>query len=236
VYYGRGRDIYDVCGRVAHESLFNPLSGTYRGPNSQQGYSPFTTWTRGLAWAMLGFAEQIEFLESIGAIAGGQGHPDTSIDFMIEAARATCDFTSRSRAPMACRSGTPARPASQMLWRLGVAPPIRSTTSAGRQFGGLPSRRRGAAPLGRWLSQRGGDGGRHAGRSHRARHALRCERSVPSASADHQGLMLHSVYHRPNGWDHVPAGARTPRGESSMGRYPRAKRRCKSSGCAAVPT
>ena len=32
----------------------------------------------------------------------------------------------------------------------------------------------------------------------------------------HQGLLLHSIYHRPNGWDHVPAGSRIPRGESSM--------------------
>jgi len=27
---------------------------------------------------------------------------------------------------------------------------------------------------------------------------------------------LHSIYHRPNGWDHVPAGSLSPRGESSM--------------------
>ena len=32
----------------------------------------------------------------------------------------------------------------------------------------------------------------------------------------HQGLLLHSVYHWPNGWDHVPAGSRIPRGESSQ--------------------
>ena len=37
-----------------------------------------------------------------------------------------------------------------------------------------------------------------------------------SRDAKHQGLILHSVYHRPNGWDHVPPGAKTPRGESSM--------------------
>lgn len=54
IYYGRGRDGYDVRGRVAHEALFNVVNGSYRGPNSQQGYSPFTTWTRGLAWAILG--------------------------------------------------------------------------------------------------------------------------------------------------------------------------------------
>ena len=52
-------------GRTAHESLFNVASGTYRGPSTQQGYSPFSTWTRGLAWAMLGFAEQIEFLDAL---------------------------------------------------------------------------------------------------------------------------------------------------------------------------
>src|SRR5712691_2879632 len=48
VYYGRGRDRFDVRGRVAHESLFNVANGTYRGPSTQQGYSPFSTWTRGL--------------------------------------------------------------------------------------------------------------------------------------------------------------------------------------------
>ncbi len=67
VYYGKGRDSYDVRGRTAHESLFNAANGTYRGPSSQQGYSPFSTWTRGLAWAMLGFAELLEFLETIDA-------------------------------------------------------------------------------------------------------------------------------------------------------------------------
>jgi hypothetical protein len=37
-----------------------------------------------------------------------------------------------------------------------------------------------------------------------------------STSPQHQGLLLHSIYHRPNGWDYIPQGARTPRGESSM--------------------
>jgi hypothetical protein len=37
-----------------------------------------------------------------------------------------------------------------------------------------------------------------------------------SQSADHQGLVLHSIYHRPNGWDHVPPGSKIPRGESSL--------------------
>ena len=33
---------------------------------------------------------------------------------------------------------------------------------------------------------------------------------------DHQGLLLHSVYHWPNRWDHVPPGASVAQGESSM--------------------
>src|SRR5947207_4234437 len=92
VYYGRGRDQFDVRGRTAHESLFNPANGSYRGPGTQQGYSPFSTWTRGLAWAMLGFAEQLEFLASVPDSAlessGGRGDVES---MMLGAAQATCD-------------------------------------------------------------------------------------------------------------------------------------------------
>ncbi|MFA5193961.1 MAG: glycosyl hydrolase, partial [Verrucomicrobiia bacterium] len=37
-----------------------------------------------------------------------------------------------------------------------------------------------------------------------------------SSKPAHEGLLLHSIYHRPNGWDHVPPGSKIPRGESSM--------------------
>ena len=42
--------------------------------------------------------------------------------------------------------------------------------------------------------------------------------SGPYLSKDpaHEGLILHSIYHRPNGWDHIPSGSKIPRGESSM--------------------
>ena len=43
-------------------------------------------------------------------------------------------------------------------------------------------------------------------------HTIYAESTDPA----HQGLLLHSIYHRPGGWDHVPAGRRTPCGESSM--------------------
>lgn len=37
-----------------------------------------------------------------------------------------------------------------------------------------------------------------------------------STAPRHQGLLLHSIYHRPNGWDYIAPGQRVPNGESSM--------------------
>ncbi|TAL05028.1 MAG: glycosyl hydrolase, partial [Verrucomicrobia bacterium] len=65
VYFGEGRDAYDLRGRVAHESIFNLKDGSYRCPSTQQGYSPFSTWTRGQAWILCGFAELLEFLRTL---------------------------------------------------------------------------------------------------------------------------------------------------------------------------
>ena len=88
-FYGDGRDSYDVWGRVAHESVFNMNDGMYRCPNSQQGYSGFTTWTRGLSWGMLGFSEFLEYLED--RDPDYPGMEDVKSSF-LRAAKATCDF------------------------------------------------------------------------------------------------------------------------------------------------
>lgn len=37
-----------------------------------------------------------------------------------------------------------------------------------------------------------------------------------STNQNHQGLLLHSIYHHPNGWDYVPTGSKIANGESSM--------------------
>jgi hypothetical protein len=37
-----------------------------------------------------------------------------------------------------------------------------------------------------------------------------------SEDAKHQGLIQHSIYHRPNGWDYTAPGQKIPNGESSM--------------------
>jgi unsaturated chondroitin disaccharide hydrolase len=219
VYYGRGRDTYDIRGRTAHESLFNVANGTYRGPNSQQGYSPFSTWTRGLAWAMTGFAEQLEFItERPFDDFDGTANREAIEDWMIEAARATCDFYidhgtasdgvpywdtgAPGLVPLGDWAGRPADPFNDHE-------PVDSSAAAiGAQ---------GLIRLGRILATRGEDGGRYEQAGLGVLAAL-LDDAGPylSTSNAHQGLLLHSIYHRPNGWDYVPEASRIPRGESSQ--------------------
>ena len=218
VYFGRGRDRFDVRGRVAHESLFNVANGTYRGPSTQQGYSPFSTWTRGLAWAMLGFAEQLEFIETVPEDACASCGGRASIDGMLlEAARATCDHY----LDVAAADGVPywdaGAPGLTWLdgWRDRPADPLNAFEPVDSSAAAIAAQ--GLLRLARVLERRGeaDDGDRYKQAGLRVLDTLFDE---PYLSVDeaHQGLVLHSVYHWPNGWDYVPPGAVTPRGESSQ--------------------
>ena len=218
VYYGRGRDAYDVRGRVAHEGLFNTANGTFRGPSSQQGYSPFSTWTRGLAWAMLGFAEELELLATLddAELAPFGGRAAVS-GFMLEAARATCDFYVDQAAAADgipyWDTGAPGL-AALGVWGSRPADPFNDHEPVDSSAAAIAAQ--GLLRLGHFL---GGDeeGGRYTQAGLRVLDTL-FDEAGPYLSRDpsHQGLILHSVYHRPNGWDHVPAGAHIPRGESSQ--------------------
>jgi len=57
----RGKKIMDRDGMVIHEGIFNPVRGEFRNLSTQQGYSPFTCWARGLAWAIYGFTDTFLF-------------------------------------------------------------------------------------------------------------------------------------------------------------------------------
>jgi hypothetical protein len=219
VYYGEGRDAYDVRGRTAHESLFNAANGTYRGPNSQQGYSPFSTWTRGLAWAMLGFAEQIEFLATIpdAQLASHGGRPAIE-GWMLKAARATCDFYidegSAADGVPYWDTGAPGL-AALRDWRDRAADPFNQHEPVDSSAAAIAAQ--GLLRLGRLLAQRGEDGSRYEQAGLQVLGTL-IDEANPYISRDpaHQGLLLHSIYHRPNNWDHIPPGAAIPRGESSQ--------------------
>ena len=219
VYYGRGRDTYDVRGRTAHESLFNVANGTYRGPNSQQGYSPFSTWTRGLAWAITGFAEQLEFIaERPYDDFGGEANRDAIEDWMTEAARATSDFyidqgTASDGVPY-WDTGAPGL-ASLGDWAGRPADPFNDHEPVDSSAAAIAAQ--GLIRLSRVLGARGEDGSRYEQAGLGVLAALLDERGpYLSTGHAHQGLLLHSIYHRPNGWDYVPEGSRIPRGESSQ--------------------
>jgi len=218
VFYGDGRDTYDVWGRTAHESIFNVRDGNFRCPNSQQGYSGFTTWTRGLAWAMCGFAEELEWFDTINEkelevfVV-----KDVLASLMLKAAKATCDFyidnTPLDGVPY-WDTGAPGleklgdylnRPANAF----NDQEPVDSSAAAIAAQGLLR--------LGNYLHQKG-----HEAAAKRYLQAglttLDTIFGEPylSTSPDHQGLLLHSIYHRPNGWDYVPPSSKIPNGESCM--------------------
>ena len=213
VFYGEGRDSYDVRGRVAHESIFNINDGQYRCPNSQQGYSGFTTWTRGLSWAMLGFSEFLEYLEEV--MPEYPDLEDVQQSFR-KAARATCDFYIENSALDGIPYWDTGAPDLHKLGKYKDSPanpdndyePVDSSAAAiGAQ---------GLLRLGRLLRKSEPDAASmyfQAGLN--ILRTLLTEQYL-STDKNHQGILLHTVYHRPNGWDHIPRGSKVPHGESSM--------------------
>jgi hypothetical protein len=208
VYYGEGRDAYDVWGRTAHESLFNVTNGVYRCPSTQQGWSPFTTWTRGLAWAMLGFAELLEFFATLDG-----DHADVTA-LMRRAATATCDFYLAHSPTDGIPYWDTGAPGLAHLrdWADRPADPFNAHEPVDSSAAAIGAQ--GLLRLGHLLGS-DGDGARYWQAGLTVTDTLL---DAPYLSEDpaHQGLLLHSVYHRPNGWDHVPDGASVPCGESSM--------------------
>ncbi len=218
VFYGEGRDRYDKWGRTAHESIFNINDGNFRCPNSQQGFSGFTTWTRGLAWAMVGFAEQLETLAYLDEAEleswGGKAALEARY---LKAAQATCDFYIDYTAADGIPYWDTGAPEIHRLGDYQSRPsdpynahePIDSSAAAiGAQ---------GLLRLGRYLAEKGdqaqGEKYFQAGLT-----VVDTLLEAPYLSTDpgHQGLLLHSVYHWPNGWDNVPEGQQVPCNESSM--------------------
>ncbi|PSR53189.1 glycosyl hydrolase [Adhaeribacter arboris] len=218
VYYGEGRDSYDIWGRTAHESIFNTKDGNYRAPNSQQGYTGFSTWTRGLAWAMCGFAEELEFIQTIAdeelARFGGRKEIEA---FMLKAGQATCDFyiehTPMDGIPY-WDTGAPNLPKlGNYLNR--AADPFNNQEPVDASAAAIGAQ--GLLRLGRFLQEKGEtENGNKYWQTGLTVIQTLLQEPYLSTNPNHQGILLHSVYHWPNGWDYVPEGSSIPLGESSM--------------------
>ena len=219
VFFGQGRDSYDIRGRVAHESVFNRNDGQFRCPSSQQGYSPFTTWTRGAAWIICGYAEQLEFLDIVKGehldAVGGRG---AVTDLFLETAMATSDYYIDG---YSAKDGVPYWDSAALnTHKLGDftkkdADPYNDYEPVDSSAAAIAAQ--GFIRLGNWLAARG----KKAAAKKYLQAGLTVANTLfaePYLSTDpkHQGLLLHSVYHRPNGWDHIPKGRKVPCGESSM--------------------
>ncbi len=218
VFYGEGRDRYDVWGRTAHESIFNVNDGNFRCPNSQQGYTGFSTWTRGLAWAMLGFSEELEAFQLISENKlkrlGGKAAVE---EMMLKAARATCDFYIKNT-PV---DGIPYwDTGAPNLHRMGnyldkSADPYNAWEPVDSSAAAIGAQ--GLLRLGNFLlkNNKQEEGKKYWQAGLTVMNSL-LDYPYLSTNPAHQGLILHSIYHHPNGWDHVPVGQKIPCGESAM--------------------
>ncbi len=213
VYWGENRDAYDVRGRVAHEAIFNTNSGQFRSPATQQGYSPFSTWMRALAWIMLGFAEQLEWLATRPADEFPEQFAKADcLTLFRKAAEATCDFYIDHTPTDGIPYWDSAAPG---LSKMGDYLGRRSDPFNDHEPVDSSAAAIAAQALLRLGDHLGQDGLRYADAG---RAVARSLFTAPYLSKDpaHQGLILHGVYHRPNGWDEVHEGLSIPNGESCI--------------------
>lgn len=219
VYFGEGRDSYDVPGRVVHESIFNINDGQYRCPSSQQGYSPFTTWTRGASWIMAGYAEQLEFLQTLDdeELEPFGGRRDIEALF-LRVMQVTSDYYIDG---YTCRDGIPfwdsGAPGLAPVgdYRQSDSDPFNPHEPVDSSAAAITAQ--GLIRYGTYLQNKGDDAAsqRYVGAGLTIANTIFAEPYL-STDPNHQGLLLHSVYHRPNGWDYIPEGQQVPCGESTM--------------------
>jgi len=167
---------------------------------------------------MLGFAEQLEFVEILPAVQlapyGGRSALES---MMLDAAEAACDRyieTAAADGVPYWDTGAPGLAALES-WGDRPADPFNDREPVDSSAAAIAAQ--GLLRLSYVLARRGVSGA--ADRYEQA--GLRIldtifDEPYLSVTPDHQGLLLHSVYHWPNGWDYVPPGASTPRGESSQ--------------------
>ena len=217
VFYGQNRDQYDERGRTAHECIFNTNDGQYRCPNSQQGYSGFSTWTRGLAWAMLGFSEQLEFINHLSdqhlENVGGKAMIKS---IYLDAAKATCDFYIANTPTDGIPYWDTGAPGLQKMgdYLSNPADPYNNYEPVDSSAATIAAQA--LLRLGRLLKSEDHELSEkywNAGLS--ITNTLLSDTYLCS-NTSHQGLILHSIYHQPNGWDHVPQGRMIACEESSM--------------------
>jgi unsaturated chondroitin disaccharide hydrolase len=216
VFYGEGRDIYDEPGRVAQEVIFNLERPEFHSVGAQQGYSGFSTWMRGLSWVMLGFAEMLEFVEHRDARDfepfGGKA---VVLEVMERAAQATSEFYISHTATDGIPYWDTGAPRLHALGDVYGRPADPSNDIEPVDSAAAVNAAQALLRFGAWRQATGRDGRRYHQAGLTVTKTLLSD-SYLSRDSAHQGLVLHSNYHRPKGWDYVPPSRKIPFGESTM--------------------
>ena len=167
---------------------------------------------------MCGFPEQLEALERFSdAELVPFGGREAIESMMLKAARATCDFyiehTPINGVPY-WDTGAP------NLYKLGdyldkPANPFNDYEPVDSSAAAIGAQ--GLLRLGNYLIAKGDkESGKNYWQAGLTVLNSLLEEPYLSTDPDHQGLLLHSIYHQPNGWDYVPEGSKIAYGESSM--------------------
>ena len=181
----------------------------------ERGSAPFRASGKALcmwSWAILGFAEQLEFFKALEKSAHAKTISAARKSF-LHAAQATADFYLEN----CCTDGIP-------MWDTGApnlhhlgdylnkqSDPFNDWEPVDSSAAAIAAQ--GFVRLGNYLGKAKGSRYLRAGLTVAA---TLFDTPYLSEDVKHQGLLLHSVYHRPNGWDYIPPGQKVPNGESSM--------------------
>ena len=218
IFYGENRDKYDEWGRTAHESIFNVKNGNFRCYNSQQGYTGFSTWTRGLGWAICGFSEQLEALSKIPEKEFPSGYEKEKILGKIEkAAKATCDFYIKNTPTDGIPYWDTGAPGLSQLgdYKNKPADPYNNYEPVDSSAAAISAQ--GFLRLGKYLMTNGFsiEGNKYYQAGLSISKTL-FQSPYLNKEEDHEGLLLHSIYHWPNEWDSIPGNSKIAHGNSSM--------------------
>ncbi|MCY4171713.1 MAG: glycosyl hydrolase [Bacteroidetes bacterium] len=203
-------DGYSIPGRVAHEAIFNIESATFRCLSTQQGYSPFTTWTRGLAWIILGYAEILEFFRMLPDQIRAM-YQDIEAE-LLTTLRCAADYYIESTPICGVPYWDTGAPGLLDLngWSEREADPFNDKEPVDSSAAAIAAQ--GLLRLGEIV---GDYGNKYTAAGRRTAYTI-LQKPYLSTDLNHQGLLLHSVYHWPRRWDQIPTGSKIAHGESVM--------------------
>jgi hypothetical protein len=134
---------------------------------------------------------------------------------LLKAARATCDWFIAHTALDGIPYWDGGAPNLHKLgdWRARNAEPFNDHEPVDSSAAAIGVQ--GLLRLGRYLGETTADGKRYWQAGLTTMRTLLSDTYL-GIDPSHQGLLLHTVYHRPNGWDNIPPGRKVPCGEACM--------------------